>query len=244
MTSSPRANEFISSIFSSFAKDGSDIASYVPHTYDATYALAHALHTLIYDMGISTFTGDELGQVLQFNTSFQGVTGLVSFRYGDPATGYGFGDRLHDFSFNVVNYRKSSSTSSSGGSLQSVGLWTEGKGFKQCVSQSCLFEFSTTDGTIPIDTPLPVVQLMLLGVRAMLASMSAICLAVVIGLTVFKVKHRNKKRIKAAQKAAKAHHEANAKKGKVRNLKPATAADSIRNPTDVLVRSRTRAAAP
>ena len=80
--------------YNSFSDNGSDLAPYAPYSYDATYALAHALHYVLYVRKRPTVSSSALANALQCNTCFQGVTGLVSFRYGDTITGNGCGD--HD----------------------------------------------------------------------------------------------------------------------------------------------------
>jgi ABC-type branched-subunit amino acid transport system substrate-binding protein len=50
-----------------------------PHTYDAVYAAAYALHSLLYEIGAQNITADALGTELKINVSFYGTTGLIEF---------------------------------------------------------------------------------------------------------------------------------------------------------------------
>ena len=183
--------------FSKFAVDGSDLANYVPFSYDATYALARAIHIIVEDMKQPTVDRNVLTAVLAVNVSFIGVTGNVSFRQGDVNTGYGYGDRLHDFKFNVLNYRPG--VKPSRGSFVSVGTWFEGKGFVPCQSTSCAIRYSTADNSQPTDTPSPIYITMDVGLRVYLGVLSFVCFVVVLGLTIAVIKYSKKKLIKAAQ---------------------------------------------
>jgi hypothetical protein len=50
-----------------------------PHTYDAVYAAAYGLHSLLYNAGRPNITTDALGTELKVNVSFYGTTGLIEF---------------------------------------------------------------------------------------------------------------------------------------------------------------------
>ena len=56
----------------------SDINTFVPHTYDATYALAWALDRLV-RQGVSVHDGPALLESVQKETNFLGLTGNVTF---------------------------------------------------------------------------------------------------------------------------------------------------------------------
>jgi hypothetical protein len=62
--------------FSKFS--GKNIDSYVAYTYDATYAMARAMHNVLY-VQKQAITGKLLYSALINNVKFIGPTGLVSF---------------------------------------------------------------------------------------------------------------------------------------------------------------------
>ena len=59
--------------------DNQEEGSYAPYSYDATYAIAYALHELIEVRGVTTVTGDDLLEALLSSVSFAGVTGTIEF---------------------------------------------------------------------------------------------------------------------------------------------------------------------
>ena len=184
--------------FSTFDANGSDLAPYASFSYDATFALASALHFLLYVKGLDDVTPDDLTNALQYNTSFIGTSGLVSFRYGDPNTGYGFGDRLHDFKFRVLNYHPPTG-SATFGSLVTAGVWYEGHGFRPCTSPSCNLQFRTSDNSIPMDTPPVIYQSISPGLKALLAVEAALCVIVVLAFTAFVILQWKSRLVRAAQ---------------------------------------------
>ncbi|KAL1503142.1 hypothetical protein AB1Y20_011204 [Prymnesium parvum] len=79
--------------------------SYAPYAYDATFALAHALHVLIEKEGRSSIEGPEFLLTLLRNVSFEGVTGTVNFydATSDPDLRFN-GDRRVGIKYDVFNY--------------------------------------------------------------------------------------------------------------------------------------------
>ena len=97
--------------------DPSKFNTYAPFAYDATFAVAEALHQLIEVEGADATDGDALMRAL-LNVRFTGVTGSVEFYHdpiGDPDLNY-YGDRRVGVSYSVVNYQN--------GSLAAIGEWT------------------------------------------------------------------------------------------------------------------------
>eukprot|EP00966_Prymnesium_polylepis_P336652 7391684-Prymnesium_polylepis.1 len=95
--------------------------SWAPFAYDATYALAHALHELIEVQGKTSIVGSELLDALITRVSFDGVTGRVEFydASSHPDKLYN-GDRRVGAAYDVVNYQRNS------GDLSMVGRWVPG----------------------------------------------------------------------------------------------------------------------
>ena len=62
--------------FRKFESDGSNVDNYASYTYDATYAVARAMHAVLYDQKRPKLTGDNLYAALVHNVSFEGATGL------------------------------------------------------------------------------------------------------------------------------------------------------------------------
>ncbi|KAL1502937.1 hypothetical protein AB1Y20_011008 [Prymnesium parvum] len=79
--------------------------SYAPYAYDATYALAYALHDLIETQGVPQVDGPQLYETLLRRVSFAGITGNVSFYDAslDPDRRF-HGDRRQGIEYDVYNY--------------------------------------------------------------------------------------------------------------------------------------------
>eukprot|EP00736_Rhodelphis_marinus_P000467 Rmarinus@m.7904 len=117
-----------------------ELNTYTPYAYDATYALAYALHDLIEVEGKTQIIGAELKETLLL-TDFEGVTGRVKF---DSA-----GDRVLGVVYDVMNYNASET-------LDLVGSWEYDVGYAACdssVDASCHeVVYSTVDNSVPLDT--------------------------------------------------------------------------------------------
>jgi ABC-type branched-subunit amino acid transport system substrate-binding protein len=104
---------FASSFSGSLMCGGSDhqyIEPYEAYAYDAVYAVAHALHTMIETEGKTTIVGSELLDTLLNKVDFAGATGTVKFS--------GSGDRTLGVTFEVLNYQTGASPG-----LVSLGSW-------------------------------------------------------------------------------------------------------------------------
>lgn len=121
---------------------------YAPFVYDATYALAHALHDLVEVQGRMEVTGEELYRTLIHRVRFEGVTGTVAF----SGAAEDEGDRLYSAGYTVKNYRNSSAQSAL------FGYW---RPCDHSANRSCTFDsqweevsppvFSTSDNSLPLD---------------------------------------------------------------------------------------------
>jgi hypothetical protein len=121
------------------------VNSYAPYAYDATYAIAHALHYLIEIVGVSSIVGSELMDALIHNVSFAGVTGTVSLFDGSSNTDRRYhGDRRVGIAYDVLNFQHT---------LVRVARWTPSTSstFDQRWAQNRSFVFSTADNSIPLD---------------------------------------------------------------------------------------------
>jgi hypothetical protein len=128
------------------------VNSYAPYTYDATYAIAHALHHLIEVRGVTSIVGAELMDALILNVSFPGVTGTIELFDGsaNPDRQY-HGDRRVGVAYDVLNFQ------SAVAGLVRVARWTPAADstFTQRWAQSSSFVFSTLDNSIPLDVVIP-----------------------------------------------------------------------------------------
>jgi ABC-type branched-subunit amino acid transport system substrate-binding protein len=111
--------------FSQFSKNGSNIAPFASHAYDAVWAIARALHKLKLK-GISNITGGALHDVLVKNVSFVGATGSFEWYGGMPNFGYyAAGDREVGHHYRVVNFNEQLYKQSKGTSgWATVGVWS------------------------------------------------------------------------------------------------------------------------
>ena len=94
--------------FSSFAIDGSDIDPIAAYVYDATFAAAHTMHDVVYNQKLPR---QEASVQTKMNTltqkvSFNGVSGLVSFKKGVGISLAGQGDRATDITYDILNFNE------------------------------------------------------------------------------------------------------------------------------------------
>ena len=110
------------------------VSNYALYAYDATYAIAFALHDLIETRGRTTIVGAELKESMA-NVTFTGLTGEVGF---DISTH----DRNVGIKYDIYNYqvaslpfgrRKLQQT----GSLVKIGIWQAGSGPGSGLDLSC-----------------------------------------------------------------------------------------------------------
>jgi len=167
--------------------------------------MAYALHTLIYDMGKSAFSGDDLLDVLVRNVSFAGVSGQVAFHSGsDGEAAYGKGDRYSGLLYSVLNFNPHKYHSADGGAsaIQTVGVWSSDSGSFEAFAHdsSCSgFVYNTEDNGIPSSNA-PVIEVQLpLGVRNAFRAVSAFILLCTSIFTAIIVLYRQHKLIKASQ---------------------------------------------
>ena len=87
--------------------DPSASNTYAPFAYDAIYAIARALHNVIYEQNVAV-SGDAVMSALLDRVDFVGATGRVNF-YHDPSdsTKQNMGDRRIGTTYSVVNYQLS-----------------------------------------------------------------------------------------------------------------------------------------
>eukprot|EP01036_Dinobryon_divergens_P038415 gene38415-50439_t len=153
--------------YSQLALDGSNMDPFVPYAYDATYALANALHIQLYVLNASTVNGQDLFDTLIRNVSFEGVTGHVSFASAQSNDEQRFaeGDRQTGVSYAVYNFQPDVYRSDSSGTLGlvTVGGWTSEGGIQMCTDSvtGCSHSgggsggviFNTDNNDIPSDSP-------------------------------------------------------------------------------------------
>ena len=129
------------------------VGSYAPYAYDATYAIAHALHELIEVQGKSEVVGSELLDALVTNVSFVGVTGTIEFNDASthPDRLY-HGDRRVGISYDVYNYQSNAEP------MVKIGKWTPCDDCEWAQRWEALagIVYSTADNSIPPDVlPVP-----------------------------------------------------------------------------------------
>eukprot|EP00604_Paraphysomonas_vestita_P004090 CAMPEP_0174823996 /NCGR_PEP_ID=MMETSP1107-20130205/29620_1 /TAXON_ID=36770 /ORGANISM="Paraphysomonas vestita, Strain GFlagA" /LENGTH=126 /DNA_ID=CAMNT_0016049007 /DNA_START=1033 /DNA_END=1410 /DNA_ORIENTATION=+ len=72
------------------------------YAYDATITAALGLHHMIYDMNMSNPTSSDLRKNLIYNTSFDGLTGKVSFM--TEIQDFNVGGRKTEILYEIVNF--------------------------------------------------------------------------------------------------------------------------------------------
>ncbi len=122
--------------FSSFHVDGSDLAPYVGHTYDATVGMVRALDYVLRTKGMGHDDDAEaIMAALINNVTFEGTTGPIDIFEGMSEFGnYGRGNREIGHSYKLLNFKSDKyamlddqsreKTSQSRNSFVEVGVWT------------------------------------------------------------------------------------------------------------------------
>jgi len=112
-------------IFSQFLKNGSNIAPFAVHAYDAVWAIVRALEKLK-SKGINNITGSAMHDVLINNVTFIGATGYMKWFGGMSNYGYyADGDREVGHHYRVVNFNEQLYTQSNGISgWATIGVWS------------------------------------------------------------------------------------------------------------------------
>ena len=142
--------------YTTFDRDGSNLDTYASYAYDATYAIARAMHIVLYERKQPVITGPELLKVLINNVSFSGATGDVQFLRASPGdnTKFGEGDRITDIRYGILNFCRKSFMDDiyniSG--YERVGNWNEKKG--NAITSE--ITFNTFDNSVPTDMPPPI----------------------------------------------------------------------------------------
>jgi len=127
--------------------DNQQLDIYAMYSYDATFALAHALHGLVEHARVAEVRGDELYEELVTNVSFEGVTGRIAFNdaSADPSR-LTHGDRTSGVRYDLWNFGETE--------LSVVGAWQLcAAGAAACseISASANFTYSTADNSKPHD---------------------------------------------------------------------------------------------
>lgn len=139
-----------------YKKDGSNLDNYASFSYDATYALARAMHVVLYIQGQPSITGANLYSALINNVSFMGATGLVSFSrpLTSDSTRFAEGDRRTGVSYKILNFLPAAYEREPSGlsGFQTVGSWTQKEGNRMTGT----ITFNTIDNLAPSDLPMAI----------------------------------------------------------------------------------------
>ena len=184
--------------YSSLYKDGSDIDIYAPYSYDATIAIARAIHTVLYDQK-QPLTGKGLYRALINNVSFTGITGAIDFSQALTAdsTRFAEGDRRTGVRYNILNFNPAifNEDPTGGSGFVTIGYWTSETGSKF----SAKVTYSTSDNSQPSDLP-PVIILRMSVKFILLLKTLGVLLFLYVGLIgVTLIIYRNSRLLKATQ---------------------------------------------
>ena len=175
------------SSLSNFNTDGSNVDNYASYAYDATYAIARAMHVVLFDLNRPNITGfpNDLYRSLINNVSFIGATGAVNFSKAilKDSTRLNEGDRSTDAIYKIQNFSPDAFTDDHTGKsgFVTVGGWTVKGGNKFTADVI----YNTIDNSIPTDLP-PVIILTMLPLQATILKCFGIILlvtSVIIGMT-------------------------------------------------------------
>eukprot|EP00966_Prymnesium_polylepis_P043780 1014842-Prymnesium_polylepis.1 len=138
-------------------------SSWEAYTYDAVFAVAHALHDLIEVQNRTEILSSELLDTLIMRVRFEGVTGLIDFFDSEANSNWLYrGDRRTDVSYGLLNYVN--------GEMVRVGVWTACEAAESSWSDRWVatprvgLTYSTVDNSRPPQTAPPRVTVVRLGV--------------------------------------------------------------------------------
>jgi hypothetical protein len=182
--------------FSLFKQDGSNVDQYIAYSYDATYALALAMHDVLYKQNLPSIKGAALYAALIANVSFIGTTGLVTFARPESTdnTKLYQGDRQTGVSYQILNFQPDVYASSSLRTLGfvPVGLWTPENKIQYTNSKPIIY--NTANGEPPSDKPPLIVLKMPQGYRNVLVALG-IVLFIIMGFLSFILVYYSKTKI-------------------------------------------------
>ena len=182
-------------------------------TYDATYLLAHALHTVLITNKVpihSPDLGDKLMEAM-FTVEFVGATGLIKVFDGvqpDASVGdekFGRGDREAGETYEISNFDPTTKT------FVSVGRWDVESAYQLCDSMEdktlegekmpCAnrVKYDTSDNLPPPDRPPTIYRRLPAAVSALLYALGVIAIVIVVVTASLIVYYRNSRLIKASQ---------------------------------------------
>lgn len=187
------------------------------YAYDATITAALGLHHMIYDMNMSNPTSSDLRKNLIYNTSFDGLTGKVSFM--TEIQDFNVGGRKTEILYEIVNFISPNIINSENLSnvdwndvFPTILYWHSEKGFTSCESQdyfpklyqnqnnNCYeFHFNTQGNTLPLDSPPPTIETMNYPFRLFLRILSSFGLFFTISIVYIIYIFRRRRLVKMSQ---------------------------------------------
>ena len=193
-------------VFSSFPADGSTMDNSTFYVYDATYALARAMHQVLYVEGKTSFNGNDIMRVILNNVSFRGVTGNISFSQGYGGhESYAQGDRRTDAFYRIINYHVcyNNVTGVDYPCQKTIGTLNTDTGFKACdptyFGDCDAVQYNTKDNSKPLDWPNPIEVQLDIWMKYLLWALSAICFSLIALCLCFTIYYRKKRLIKSSQ---------------------------------------------
>jgi hypothetical protein len=206
------AYECTGQVFSSYAVDGRNMSLYSAYIYDAAVAMVDGIVTYaqMYNGGLvpTKISGKKLKSLLIANTSFEGVSGNVTFSAERRNIyNYGHGDRIDGVRFALMSF-SGGNGSASKFAFERVGTWRSGgRGFVPCTEELDSYAYSSHitgecfafTHAIPADHASPVVQVMPDAIRAALYFLAALQLVAVMVFGIGLVHYRKKRLVKASQ---------------------------------------------
>jgi ABC-type branched-subunit amino acid transport system substrate-binding protein len=193
--------------FSKYSTDTSLLSSLddVMYAYDAVLAIAYGLNELIYRESIPNPTPSELYEHLLWNTSFQGLTGRVSFSTTLKYDGFNVGGRKGDFTYDVFNFVPKTSLLDS---FPVVTTWNSERGVPPCGKVTYYvdgnpcheFLFSSGEEAIISDSPDPVKRTSLpISYRVILKVFALLGLLLTLLATLITYLYRKRRLVKMSQ---------------------------------------------
>ena len=195
--------------YSEITVKGLEIPDAALYAYDATYSLAMALHTVMYDLEVQNVTGDHIRDALLNNVSFTGSSAEIVFSKGrEGVDQYGQGDRGYGIDYEVYFFdpRGYHARVNDGlGAWSTVGIWLAENVLEPCDSTTNItcddWVFNTADNSPPDDIA-PIIEVQMDdATRTGLRVAGALCMALALAFLVVLELCKETKLVKATQPA-------------------------------------------
>jgi hypothetical protein len=195
--------------FSSYISGNEDLGVYASLVYDATYALAHAIHVVLSQS--TPLTSSNIREAMLDDVLFEGVSGMIDIERGSNLrTGDKQGDRVGGVHYQLLNFQdqdyllgNGSVVSSQNDGFVVIGLWSSEEGTIACPSDMICHEvvYDSPSNKIPGDSRSPIVLEFNQTTRVFFYALGWLVIAVVLLFLVLTIRYRNLAEVQNSQES-------------------------------------------